>query len=59
MIPWEGNGPVPGFRDSQVQVQHRVVNLGIFSLAFHYLQVQSGVTGSLTWWLALFSGRVV
>ena len=39
---WVEHGPVPGFRVSQVQVPNQVVNLGIFSLVFHVLSVQSG-----------------
>ena len=42
VTPWVEHGPVPGFRVSQVQVPNQVVNLGIFSLEFHDLSVQSG-----------------
>ena len=59
VTPWVEHGPVPGFGVSQVQVPNQVVNLGIFSLEFHGLSVQSVPAGSLTWWLALFSGRLV
>ena len=41
VTPWVKHGPVPGFGVSQVQVPNQVVNLGIFSLVFHGLSVQS------------------